>query len=147
MHSKPAKYGTKYFCLCDVDTSYLCNVQVYVGREFEQSERNKNIGMNVVLDLVKSIENSGRGVTTDNFFTSIPLADKLWEKKLTFVETMRANKRAIPPQFQKNKNRVLHDIKFGFQKEKTLVSYVPQLNKAVILLSTEHHDKSVKCKV
>ena len=56
---------------------------------------------------------------------------------------MRANKRAIPPQFQKDKKRELHEIKFGFQKEKTLVSYVPKLNKAVILLSKEHHDKSV----
>ena len=115
----------------------------FVGKEIQQSARNKNIWMNVVLDLVTTIENTGRGVTTDNFFTSIPLAEMLWEKKLTLVGKMRANKRAIPPQFQKDKKRELQEIKFGFQKEKTLVSYVPKLNKAVILLSTEHHDKSV----
>ena len=34
MLSKPFKYGIKYFCLRDVDTSYLCNVQFYVGRQF-----------------------------------------------------------------------------------------------------------------
>lgn len=32
---------------------------------------------------------------------------------------------------------------FGFQKNKTLVSYVPRKNKAVILLSTMHHDSKI----
>ena len=115
-----AKYGIKYFCLCGVETSFLCNVKVYVGREFEQSERNENIGMTVVLDLTKTIENSGLGVTSDNFFTSIPFADKLWEKKLTLAGLIRANERAIPPQFQKKTSRALHNIEFGCQKEETM---------------------------
>ena len=108
------------FCLCGVETSFLCNVKVYVGREFEQSERNENMGMTVALDLMKTIENSGLGVTSDNFFTSIPFADKLWEKKLTLAGLMRANGRAIPPQFQKKTNRALHNIEFGCQKEETI---------------------------
>ena len=36
MHSKPAKYDIKYLCLCDVDTSYLCDVQVYVEKEVNE---------------------------------------------------------------------------------------------------------------
>lgn len=64
-----------------MDTSYLYNVQVYGGKEFEQSEQNKSIETNVSLDLLKNIENSGRGVTIDLFFILIPLTDKLWEKK------------------------------------------------------------------
>ena len=99
--------------------------------------------MNVALDLAKTIENTGRGITTDNFFKSIQLADRLMGEKRTLLGTVRANKRAMPPEFLKNKNREVHENKFGFQKEKTLVSHVPNRNKAVILLSTEHHSKKV----
>ena len=32
---------------------------------------------------------------------------------------------------------------FGFNEQKTLVSYVTKINKAVLLLSTEHHDGTI----
>ena len=99
--------------------------------------------MNVALNLVKPIEKTGRGATTDSFFTSIPLAEKLWEKNLTLVGTLNKNKRAIPSQFQANRNRPINDSKFGFNREKTLISFVPRRNKAVHLLSTEHHHISI----
>ena len=57
-------------------------------------------------------------ITTDNFFTLIPLADELWDKKTTLTETLRYNKWAIPPQFLKDKNREVHKSQFGFQEEK-----------------------------
>lgn len=143
MQKKPAKYGIKYFCMCDVTTSYLCNVQVYLGKDTNQPQRNKNIGMNVVLKLAEPIEKTGRGITTDSYFTSIPLADKLWDKKLTLVGTMNKNKTAIPHQFQANRNRPIQDCNFGFNREKTLISFVPRKNKVVHLLSTEHHHRSI----
>lgn len=76
MPSKPAKYGVKYFCMCDVKTACLCNVEIYLGKD-QTEERQNDVGMNVVLRLVKTIEGTGRGVTTDNFFTSVPLCEKL----------------------------------------------------------------------
>ena len=102
--------------------------------------------MNFVLKLVQPIEKTGRGVTTDSFFTSIPIAEKLWEKKLTLLGTLNRNKRAIPHQFQANRNRPINDSQFGFNQEKTLISFVPRKNKAVHLLSTEHHHKSISRK-
>ena len=95
--------------------SYYIMLSYYLRKEFKKSEWNKNIRMNVVADLVKSIEGSGHNFTTDKFFTSITLADKLCEKKLTLVGMIRTNKSAIPTQFQNSKNRVLHDAKFCFQ--------------------------------
>ena len=61
MHSKPAKYDIKYFCLCDVETSYLHILQVYMGKDTQQNASDKNIGVNVVFDLAKVIENTGCG--------------------------------------------------------------------------------------
>ena len=142
MPSKPAKYGLKYFCMCDVKSACLCNVEIYLGKD-QTEQRQKDVGMNVVLRLVKSIEGTGRGVTTDNFFTSAPLSEKLWEKKLTLNGTLRKNKAVIPGQFSNGKGRDIHSTLFGFSKEKTLVSYVPKKNKTVVLLSTEHHSKKI----
>ena len=47
----------------------------------------------------------------------------------------------IPASFLKNPKRPLFESKFGFDDFKTLVSYVPKKNKAVLLMSTFHHDK------
>ena len=76
-----------YFCLCDADTAYLMNVQVYLGKNNQSGVCRKNIGMNVVLELTKPLNKTGRGITTDNFFTSFELAEKLWENGLTLLGT------------------------------------------------------------
>ncbi|XP_077300696.1 uncharacterized protein LOC143921322 [Arctopsyche grandis] len=64
------------------------------------------------------------GVTTDNFFTSVALADNLLDKGLTLTGTLRKNKREIPKEFLPSKHRLLHSSLFGFTSTKTLVSEV-----------------------
>ena len=49
----------------------------------------------VVLKLIEPFTGCGRTVTTDNFFTSIPLATKLLAKRTTLVGTIRSNKREL----------------------------------------------------
>ena len=56
---------------------------------------------------------------------------------------MRKNKKEIPNNFLPERKKNVFSSIFGFNKKKTLVSYVPKVNKAVILLSTEHHDKKI----
>lgn len=85
----------------------------------------------------------GRNITTDNFFTSVPLAEKLLEKNLTIVGTLRQNKPDIPPIMKPSKLREKHCSEFGFNGNMTMVSYVPKKGKAVVLLSTMHDDKAV----
>ena len=46
----------------------------------------------------------------------------------------------IPSLFLKNRKREEYSSLFGFNSFLTLVSYVPKRSKAVILLSTRHHD-------
>lgn len=64
------------------------------------------------------------------------------QNDLTIVGTLRKNKACIPPNFQPNKTRDIETNVFGFYKNMTLVSYVPKKNRAVIFLSTMHHDKA-----
>lgn len=86
---------------------------------------------------------SNRNVTIDNFFTSILLAKELHSKELTLVKNLRKNKPEIPVEFQSNKNHDVGPSIFGFSDNLTLVSYVPKKNKAVLLLSSMHHDNKV----
>lgn len=135
--SKPGRYGIKIWVCSDSDTAYILNSQVYTGMINNQREINQ--GLRVVLDMVRPYFGSGRGVTTDNFFTSIPLAEELLRHQLTITGTLRANKKEIPPEFAPNSVREEQSSVFGFSNDLTLVSYVPTKKKAVILLSSQFH--------
>lgn len=82
--------------------------------------------------------NSGRNLTTDNWYTSILLANDLLKEKITLVGTLRKNKREIPNEFLLNtaKNREVNSSIFRFQNDLALVSYKPKPNKVVLLLAS-----------
>ena len=72
--SKPIKLGFKLHCLVDSNSNYLFNVIFDPGRD------NKNLIIenvedsfteNIVLSLVKNIENSGRTLFFDSWYSSI----------------------------------------------------------------------------
>lgn len=92
---------------------------------------------------LQPIEGTNRNVTGDNWFTSIPMTEELLDaKKLTYVGTIRHNKREIPLQFKSNANREVNSSLFGFHGNLTLVSYC-QKKKSMIVLSSMHHDKAI----
>jgi hypothetical protein len=59
----------------------------------------------------------------DNFFTSIPMALKLYEKNLAIIGTLRQNKPQIPEIFLPNTTKELFSSQFAFDQNLTLVSY------------------------
>ena len=71
--------------MCDADTTYPLVGQVYLGKENDHREVNQ--GSRVVKDLIAPYYDTGRNVTTDNFFTSVPLADDLLARNVTIVAT------------------------------------------------------------
>lgn len=95
----------------------------------------------MVLDLVVGLK--GHNITTDNFFTSHQLGQKLLEKQITLVGTIRKNRPELPPEFVNIKNRPIFSSNFAFTKDTTLLSYIPKKNKSVNLLSTLHHGSVV----
>lgn len=142
---KPAKYGIKVYALVDAKMFYTLNLEVYTGKQPTGSPYLvSNSPIDAVDRLVTPISKTSRNVTTDNWFTSYPLAEKLLsEHRLTLVGTMRKNKPQIPPEFLSCKGRPVHSTMFAFQKEKTVVSHIPRKGKLLFLLSTMHHDDSV----
>ncbi|XP_067101197.1 piggyBac transposable element-derived protein 4-like [Osmerus mordax] len=142
MPSKPAKYGIKIFWMCDARIPYAIDGMVYTGRQ-PGEEVQRNLGENIVRQLCYGIRQTGRNITMDNFFTSVPLAEKLLEKNLTIVGTLRQNKPDIPSVMKPSKLREKHSSEFGFNGNMTMVSYVPKKGKAVVLLSTMHDSRVV----
>ena len=123
-------------------TSYPYHAEVYIGRQ-PGADRSRGSGPAILRRLSQPLENTGRNITVDNFFTDFQTARDFLAKRMTLVGTVRKNKRDIPVEFQANRNRQTESSLFGFDGQLTIASYVPKKNRAVILLSTMHHDKSV----
>ena len=139
MPSKPGEYGVKIFWLCDASVPYAFIEKIYVGKQ-PGAATEKNLGQNLVLYLTAPIQNTGRNVTMDNFFTGIQLANMMLHRRLTIVGTVRKCKREVPECMKAAKSREPKSSTFGFDEQLMMTSYVPKRNKAVILLSSMHHD-------
>lgn len=142
--SKPAKYGVKVFALVDCKNAYTLNLEVYVGKQPEGPYKLSTSAEDLVIRLTEIVHGTNRNITGDNWFTSLNLATRLLtEKKLTYVGTIRKNKREIPVPFLPNKKRQEKTSLFGFSNDMTLVSYCPKKNKSVILLSSMHDSDDI----
>lgn len=60
---------------------------------------------------------------------------------IIFVGTLRKNKREVPTEFLPNRKREVGSSVYGFNDNITLASYVPKVNKSVLLISSMHHQK------
>ncbi|XP_057662492.1 uncharacterized protein LOC130897576 [Diorhabda carinulata] len=113
-------------------------MEIYCGQQPEGPLRQSNSSSGVVMRLSEPIFQSGRNITADNWFTNVELVRKLEEKKLSYVGTVRKNKRKLPANFVLPKGRQVFDSIFGYTKNETLVSYVPKKGKTVVLISSLH---------
>ena len=144
MPKKPNKYGLKIFALVDAKTRYTLNLEPYVGKQPEGPFRVENDASSIVLRLIEPISGTSRNITCDNWFTSFPLLNKLLQDhRTTCVGTVKKNKTALPLEFKNTKDRPEYSSVFGYQKNTTIVSYVPKKRKNVILASTMHHDDTI----
>ncbi|XP_045463858.1 piggyBac transposable element-derived protein 3-like [Harmonia axyridis] len=148
MPSKPAKYGIKIQVLADAKTHYMVNTEIYCGKQtpskacLEKGEK-LSLPTQVVMRLIEPVKGSNRNITTDNWYTSLELANALKKEKLTLVGTLRKNKAFIPPEFLPSRGKEIGSSLFGFTSDLTIVAHVPKKNKSVILLSSMHSDDKV----
>jgi hypothetical protein len=83
--------------MCD-NNVYFVDGDVYLGRRPNQPPET-NLGHRIVTQLCRPLYNSGRNLTTDNFYTSIGVARGLYANGLTMLGTIKKNKPEIPPEF------------------------------------------------
>ena len=91
--SKPNMYGIKIYALVDAKMYYLHHLETYAGKQPDGPHSLSNKPADVVRRLFAHISGSGRNITADNWFTDIDLVQELKEKKLSYVGTLKRNKR------------------------------------------------------
>ena len=94
MPAKPVKRGIKVWCRADAHNGYLCEFQVYQGRE---EGVQGSLGTRVVLALSHSLEGKSYHLYFDNFFTSVSLLSTLLSKGLYACGTTRQSYKEFPP--------------------------------------------------
>ncbi|CAM4726448.1 unnamed protein product [Leuciscus chuanchicus] len=138
----PARYGIKIFWMCDAEVPYAIDAVIYTGRQ-PGEETEENLAENTVLRLSSGLQKKGLNITMDSYFTSIALAENLFEKNLTMVGTVHQKNPHVPPIMKPSKLRALHTSEFGFCGNVSMVSYVPKRKKAEIILSTLHTSEAL----
>ncbi|XP_045077535.1 piggyBac transposable element-derived protein 4-like [Coregonus clupeaformis] len=126
---KQDKWGMKFRLAADVHSKYVLNVFPYLGKG-EQPE-------NVVMRLVEPYLGEGRNVNTDDFFTSLPLANKLIDKNTSLVGVIEAS-RGLPPSVSNQAQAELFSTTVLKHDKATLTVYRCKPRENVCILSTMH---------
>ncbi|GBP15968.1 PiggyBac transposable element-derived protein 4 [Eumeta japonica] len=140
---KPAKYGLKIILACDVNSKYMFDACPYLGKNSQVPT--ELLGAHYCKLLTQTIHGTNRNITADSWFMSVPLAEQLLAEpyKLTFLGTIKANKKEIPSEFKHDTFRRIGASIFGFHDKLTLVSFKPNPQKTVLLISTMHDEPAI----
>ncbi|XP_055918701.1 uncharacterized protein LOC129950807 [Eupeodes corollae] len=130
MPNKPGKYGVKIFWIVDAKTNYPLQGEIYVGQQPGEN-RSEGISHQLVMRLAEKYLDKGYNITTDNYFTSVPLALNLMTRKTTTVGTIKSNKPQLPKLCKQHKKNVLmlstthHEDKIdeATQKPEVIIDY------------------------
>ncbi|XP_046628277.1 uncharacterized protein LOC124309075 [Neodiprion virginianus] len=138
MKAKPDKCGLQLKILNDATTAYLYHAIPYLGKvTLDEKLANESIPEYYLRAVTEPIHGSGRTITCDNWFTTIPMLDRFCDEpyNLTVTGTIHQHKREIPADFRVASQTVPH-TKFCFSPKITLLSHTPEKNKIILLAST-----------
>lgn len=130
--SKPAKYGILFKCINEVRMPFTHRSEAFAGKPAQAGggyhfKTTEEITLRLV-DKVREMQDlQGRNITFDNLYTSIPLAEKLLDRKITLVGTMRHNRKGIPKEIKSLEGREANSSVVFWEKttqKLTLTSYV-----------------------
>jgi len=163
MPNKPVHFGIKVWATTDALSKYIWNFQVYCGREgnphdegaesdgsgtedictedvLVRSGKGEGLqGRHVVKHLLKDLGGRGHIVTTDNYFTSVPLFLDLLEQGTMATGTLKANKKYVPRSIfsrEATKKKDYGWIDYRMHREGNICCAVWKDKNAVVLLST-----------
>ena len=93
--SKPVKWVFKFWFRCSSKSGSMYQLNIYLGRK-QTPEFNLSLGEEIVLQLTEDLEVSFCTVYFDNLFNSSKLIEKLFQKNIYGIGTVRANRKQIP---------------------------------------------------
>ena len=107
-------------------------MDIYLGRK-QTPEFNLGLGEELVLQLAKDIEQSLCTVYLDNFFNSPKLIEKLFQKGIYDIGTVRTKRRQIPKMIDDNQMK-RGDCEFLFSGNTMACKWMD--NRSVLLLAS-----------
>jgi len=136
-----SKYGINVYVLADSKKFYSVSSKIYTGAGCRAPVL--PFPTQVVPDLVPSVSGTNRNITTDNYYTSIPLAMELKSRKFTLIGMMKKqNKVCISPSFLAKADEGAVQYAFDHANNFTVLSIAQKKkNKRVVFLSTMHSEK------
>ncbi|XP_040067041.1 piggyBac transposable element-derived protein 4-like [Ixodes scapularis] len=134
MPLKRARFGVKFFVLCESSSGYIWNMLMYTGKGAVVGDADMAMGTRVVLSLMSPLLDKGYCVTVDNYYNSPELVEALLERKTDVYGTARSGRKGMPSfdtrQLEKGQTE-------AYQKSKCL-SLQWKDKKVVTFLSTVH---------
>ena len=120
MPMKPCKRGIKIWSCCDSTNGYLCQFEVYVGKESSTVERQQEPEPQadgaiaaVVGRLTRSLVGKSYFVFMDNFFASVYLFQEMLSENIYCCGTVRANRKGCPAMLKGVNLKEQGDSKFA----------------------------------
>ena len=138
---KPIRCGVEIWTVCDSQSSYAWNMQVYREKAASGASE-KTRDRRVLLVMAKGLR--GRYITCSRVFTSYELGQQLLKRKMTVVGEVIKNKPKLPTAVLSTKGRVVSSSKFAFTPTTALISYCLKRNRSVFHLNTLHKNADVR---
>ena len=91
MKNKPEKYGMKLYFVCESNSGYILNMEVYTGKSASDFAI-----VPLFERLLSQCFSKGHSVYMDRFYTSPKVIDFLWEKDTLGVGTVMLNRKEMP---------------------------------------------------
>ena len=143
MANKPDKFGIKFWLLADAQSKYLCNGEPYLGKDPSRG-RSINLPADVCMTLLQPYFKKGYNVTTDNYFTSLKLAEELKQRKTTILGTIRKQRREVPHTDLVMKDKSLQTSEIYFLPSScSLIIYKAKKKKVLCILTSMHRNVDI----
>nr|XP_032821145.1 uncharacterized protein LOC116948512 isoform X2 [Petromyzon marinus] len=138
MPAKPTKWGVKVWELCESETGYCLNFDIYTGRN-RKAGPTHGLGHQVVMSLTQPYWHRNHHVYFDRFFSSPRLLEDMLKCSLYGCSTININRVGLPDEAKQLKLRNKGDVEF-FQKG-NLVLTVWRDKRVVVMLTSNSEGK------
>lgn len=135
--SKRARYGVLSYCLCESSTGYTWNIHIAAGNaenerfmtDLLEDAQVLPFSEKIVIALLSSLMDKGYHLFVDNYFSSVRLAQYLYQRKTLLTATIRPNRGV--PQILKQQHVPVKSHAFARKSEVLLVKCVDRKSSGV----------------
>lgn len=101
--TKRARFGLKFFMMCESESIYIIKTILYTGKSTEKSNEDCTSTTFIVLKLCEKLLHKGYCLIMDNYYNSPELCDLLLASRTDVYGTLRCNRKGLPDGLRKTK--------------------------------------------